>query len=319
MQLTDSNKPTIAFIALLIGVFAISLAATFVKFSHYELSSYAIASNRLLISAIVFGLCNGGITAFQHFSPKETVESELYTAKTLGMLAIAGVLWLAALAAVFWAQSQTSIAIATLLHNLAPIFTSLGAWWFFGKTFERKFVVGMMIAIVGVGAIGWQEIQIDASRVQGDFAALLSAVFLSGYLMIMEQIRTQLSAVTMQMWICSIGAFVSLPVLLLTQSPAFPHSFNTWLMILALACICQGLGHGLLTFSLDTLSSVVVALVHLLEPVFAGMLAWIIFSEKLGFSSWVGFAIVLLGLYVAIVSQTTNDILEIELEEPAQS
>jgi len=231
------------------------------------------------------------------------------------LLLAAGICWFAALASVFWAQTQTTIAIASLLHNLAPLFTSLGAWWFLGQTFNFKFVVGMIIALVGVGAIGWEEMQISTIRLNADFAALLSAVFLSAYLLIIEHLRSQLSAATIQLWICGVGAAVSLPLMGLMHEQLLPDSLNTGLAIVALALICQVLGHGLLTFSLDSLSSVVVALVHLLEPVFAGLLAWLIFSEQLGLWSWVGFSVVLLGLYIAIASQANDELSQAVAEE----
>lgn len=309
MQVGYSNKFKVALVALLAGVFALSFGAIFVKFSSGELSAYAIATDRLLVSIAIFGLWNGGATALQrlHTNPVEPDLNTTQTSpKTKWLLLAAGILWFAALSSLFWAQTQTNIAIASLLHNLAPIFTSLGAWWFFGQTFNGKFAIGMIITLIGVGAIGWEEMQIAEIRLSGDIAAILSALFLSAYLLIIEHLRTQLSPITIQIWICGVGALVSFPLLLFTQEQIFPSSLNTWLAILALACICQVLGHGLLTFSLDSLSSVLVSLIHLLEPVFAGLLAWLIFSEQLGLWSWLGFSIVLLGLCLAISSQTAD-------------
>ena len=296
MQSNSLSKSVVALIALFIGVFSLSFGAIFVRFSSGELSAYAIATDRLIIATIIFSVWNSVVTVSRQFRQNSMNPSpDAATTPTVRWLLLAaGICWFAALASVFWAQTQTTIAIASLLHNLAPLFTSLGAWWFLGQTFNFKFVLGMIIALVGVGAIGWEEMQISAIRLNADFAALLSAVFLSAYLLIIEHLRSQLSAATIQLWICGVGAAVSLPLMGLMHEQLLPNSLNTGLAIVALALICQVLGHGLLTFSLDSLSSVVVALVHLLEPVFAGLLAWLIFSEQLGLWSWVGFSVVLL-------------------------
>jgi drug/metabolite transporter (DMT)-like permease len=128
---------------------------------------------------------------------------------------------------------------------------------------------------------------------------------LSGYLLIVEKLRTKFSPVTIQLWICAIAALVIFPILLFTQEQLFPSTVTGWLWVISLALICQVLGHGLLTYSLAKFSSVVVSLVHLLEPVFSGIFALVIFSEKLTFSNWIGFAVVLMGLYLAISSQAT--------------
>ncbi|WP_334762140.1 DMT family transporter [Nostoc sp.] len=112
-------------------------------------------------------------------------------------------------------------------------------------------------------------------------AAIVSAIFLSAYLLIIEKLRTKFSPATIQLWICAIAALVIFPILLFTQAQVFPSTVSGWLWVISLALICQVLGHGLLTYSLATFSSVVVSLVHLLEPVFSGIFALVIFSEKL--------------------------------------
>ncbi len=320
MELTGFRKHVVtALVAALVGVLALSSSAVFVRLSSIELSSYAIVSNRLLFAAIIFSVWQSILTIL-HKPQAEIIQPDSgsikISAKAQWLLLGAGVSWFAALTSFFWAQTQTNIAIACLLHNLAPIFTSLGAWWFFGQTFNFKFGVGMIITLIGVSAIGWEEMQISSMRLNGDLAAILSAVFLASYLLIIEHLRIQLSSVTIQLWICVVGALVGFPILLLTHEQFLPGSLTTWLAILALAFSCQFLGHGLLTFSLDRLSSVVVALVHLLEPIFAGLLAWILFSEQLETWSWIAFSVVLLGLYLAISSQVNREMLQSESEEP---
>ncbi|MHC5728590.1 MAG: DMT family transporter, partial [Nostoc sp.] len=126
---------------------------------------------------------------------------------------------------------------------------------------------------------------------------------MSAYLLIVEKLRTKFSPATIQLWICAIAALIIFPILLFTQDQIFPSTVSGWLWVISLALICQVLGHGLLTYSLATFSSVVVSLVHLLEPVFSGIFALVIFSEKLTYSNWAGFAVVLIGLYFAISSQ----------------
>ncbi|WP_223265259.1 DMT family transporter [Nostoc sp. 'Peltigera membranacea cyanobiont' 210A] len=183
------------------------------------------------------------------------------------------------------------------------LFTSLGVWLLFRKGFEKQFLIGMVIALGGAIAIEFEELQIATDEVEGGLAAIVSAIFLSAYLLIVEKLRTKFSPATIQLWICAIAALAIFPILLFTQDQLFPSTVSGWLWVISLALICQVLGHGLLTYSLARFSSVVVSLVHLLEPVFSGIFALVIFSEKLTFSNWVGFAVVLMGLYLAVSSQ----------------
>ncbi|MEA5600629.1 DMT family transporter [Nostoc sp. UHCC 0252] len=298
-----SNPRKIALAALFFGVAAISFGSIFVKLSETQLSPNATVFNRLWLASVFFSIWNGYKAVRQRLSLDKPVEQQSYTRQDLWLLGSAGIFWAGTLVLLAWSLTETSVAISSVLHNLAPIFTSLGVWLLYRKGFESKFLIGMVIALGGAIAIEFDELQIATDEDQGGFAAIVSAVFLSVYLLLVEKLRTKFSPVTIQLWIGAIAALVIFPILLFTHDRIFPSTASGWLWAISLALICQVLGHGLLTYSLAKFSSVVVSLVHLLEPVFSGIFALIIFSETLTFSNWAGFALVLMGLYLAISSQ----------------
>ncbi|MFN6516045.1 MAG: DMT family transporter [Nostoc sp. CreGUA01] len=294
-----------ALVVLLLGVGALSFGSIFVRLSETEISPNATVFNRLWLASLVFGLWCGYKAISQQFSPDKPVERQSYTSQDFLLLLGAGVCWAATLVFLAWSLTQTSVAISSVLHNLAPIFTSLGAWLLFRHCFKSQFLLGMAIALGGTIAIEFEELQIATNEVQGTFAAIISAIFLGAYLLMVEKLRTKFSPETIQLWICAIAAVVIFPILLFTQDQLFPSSVHGWLWVISPAVICQVLGHGLLTYSLAKFSSVVVSLVHLLEPVFSAIFAFVIFSEKISFFNLTGFAVVLIGLYLAISSQVT--------------
>lgn len=298
-----SNQTKMALAALLLGVGALSFGSIFVRLSEAEISSNATVFNRLWLASLIFGLWNGYKTISGQFSPNQSVEQQSYTRQDFLLLLGAGSCWAATLVLLAWSLTQTSVAISSVLHNLAPIFTSLGAWLLFRHGFKSEFLLGMAIALGGTVSIEFEELQIATDEVRGSFAAIVSAIFLGAYLLIVERLRTKFSPEIIQLWICAIAAVVILPILLFAQDRIFPSSVNGWLWVICQAAICQVLGHGLLTYSLAKFSSVVVSLVHLLEPVFSAIFAFFIFSEELSFFNLMGFAVVLIGLYLAISSQ----------------
>ncbi|MBH8564337.1 EamA family transporter [Nostoc sp. CENA67] len=293
------NQTIMALALLFVGISAISFGSIFMRLSEAELSPHATVFNRLWLGSVVFWLWHGYKTIRQQFSSDEPVEKQVYTRQDIFLLLSAGIFWASTLVSLAWSLTQTSVAITSVLHNLAPIFTSLGAWLLFRQGFDRQFLVGMVIAIGGAIAIEIQELQVAHGKVQGGIAAIISAVFLAAYLLIVEKLRTKFSPTTIQLWICAIAALVILPILVYTQDQIFPSSINSWLFVISLALVCQVLGHGILTYSLARFSSVVVSLVHLLEPVFSGIFALIIFSERLSLSNCLGITGVLIGLYLA--------------------
>lgn len=301
MNVSDQTK--IALTSLLVGVSAISFGSIFMKLSETELSPNATVFNRFWLGSVVFLLWYGYKAIRQRFSLDKPVEQQVYTSQDLCLLVSAGISWAGTLGFLAWSLTQTSVAISGVLHNLAPIFTSLGMWLLFRHCFDRQFLIGMVIALGGAIAIEFEELQIGTGEVQGGLAAIISAIFLGIYLLLVEKLRTKFTSVTIQLWICAIAALVIFPILLFTQDQVFPSTVNGWLWVISLALICQVLGHGLLTYSLAKFSSVVVSLVHLLEPIFSGIFALVIFSEGLSFFNLVGFSVVLIGLYLAISSQ----------------
>ncbi|MBC6479750.1 MAG: EamA family transporter [Hormoscilla sp. GM7CHS1pb] len=71
-----------------------------------------------------------------------------------------------------WSLSQITVAISTVLVSLKPLFTCLFAWLIWGQRFDNKFLIGMVIAIGGAGAIGLDDLLIDTGNFKGDIAVL---------------------------------------------------------------------------------------------------------------------------------------------------
>lgn len=298
-----SKIPALASATLLfIGVVALSFGSIFIKWSENGLSPNATVFNRFWLATIFFAVCQF-FKMLIPFQGAQSIKQEYYTPKNVSLLLGCGISFALNLVCIAWSLTQTSVAVSSALHNSAPIFTSLGAWLLFGQGFNRQFVIGMIIALTGAIGIELQEFATGASNLVGSWAAILSAIFAAVYLLTMEKLRAKFSAVTIQLWVCGASTIVMLPFVLLGGSELFPSTPDGWVWVLSLALVCQIVGQGLLTYSLNKFSSVVVSLVHLLEPVISSIFAWLIFCESLGILNWLSFGILLIGLYLAVSSQ----------------
>jgi drug/metabolite transporter (DMT)-like permease len=116
----------LAFGALFLSFVSISLAAIFITFSEGEISPYATAFNCFWITALGMGLWNQGNDLQQPTGLNPAPKSSLGDGRVWGCLLLVGVFL--AIDLILWAGSltRTSVANATLLANLTPIFTSLG-------------------------------------------------------------------------------------------------------------------------------------------------------------------------------------------------
>ena len=284
--------------ALAIALVSIAATAILVRVSETEIGPYATAFDRFWLTAVLLAAWNG----------LRADKSQLWDRRAimpaLGQLGAAGLLFAIDLTLWAWALTQTSVANATLLANLTPLFTTLGGWLLWRSRFDGRFLAGLAVAVGGAIALGIGDLHVAADKLQGDLAALMAAVAFAGYLMLLERLPGKLESATVVFWSSALAAGATLPLVFLTGSDLLPTSWQGWLSILALAAFCQIVGQCFLVYSLDRLSAGFVAIFLLLDPVLAALGAWAIFSETLDWSNWLAFAIVLSGIYLALSSES---------------
>ena len=290
--------------ALLLGVLADSFAAIFIRLSELELGPYATIAHRYWIATLALALWVGVKRARQQVQNSTVAIYPTLTPMEWGLLWAAGSI--VALEMSLWALSmtQTSVANAVVLGNLAPLFTTLGAWLLWKQRFDRRFLLGLALALGGAFTIGLEDLQLAPGQFQGDAIAFCSAVLFSAYLLTLERLRQRLSATTILLGCSAIASVVSVAIAIGFEDQFFPISGQGWLAVLGLSLISQTIGQGLVTYSLSHLSSGIVAITFLLEPLVAAAGAWVIFGETLNLLNAIGFALVILGIYVALLSQS---------------
>ncbi|WP_204103895.1 MULTISPECIES: DMT family transporter [Spirulina sp. CCY15215] len=291
----------LALFYLIVACLILSTAPIGVRWSEQEISPIATVFMRFLFATLVFGVGN----SWDFIRAKETSDRptnyKIYSLRILLLLLGAGMCSTAN--QIFWAWSlvQTKIGISSLMHSLTPLFTTLFAWLFLKRSFDRQFLMGMAIAIGGSIAIGISDMQMATIQLQGDLFALLSSIFFGGYLLIVEQLRVHLSVSNILFWRCLFCIFLLLPILLLKGDRIIPYSWSGWWAVFFLVLVFV-IGHGMLTNILKIFSSSIIAVAYLLEPFGSSLQAWVFFAEKLSIVEWIGFAIVIFGVYVAVSS-----------------
>lgn len=301
------SLPIDAIVALVGSLICISFTPIFIRFSESEISSNATVFNRFWIASIAFLLVKQLSSLGDRHLDSQPEQEELGFVQ-VGLLIADGILLATGLIVWAWSLDRTSIANSTLMHNLVPLFTVLGGWLALGRTFDRRFLVGMVVAIAGAALL---EIDSFSSlgfspQLLADLAALLSAVFFGIHPLIIEQLRQKLDSITIMTWSSTTSSLLLLPLMVLWEEPLFPVSTSGWLSVIALALVGQMLGIGLWAYCLKKLSSALASLVALVIPALSAVESWLIFSEPLGIGTLTSFTIVLLGMYLAISSRSST-------------
>jgi drug/metabolite transporter (DMT)-like permease len=284
-------------IILGIALAAIACASIFIVIAERDLSPSATAFDRLFIATIAFGVWSRWQIRSQ---PGEDIVGQGIGWRNWVLFGVAGGSFAASLTCSAWSLTQTSVANSTLLNNMMPIFTTLGAWLFLRQRFSLRFVVGLGVAIGGMMAIGIQDLHLSSQQMMGDAVALFAAVLLATVILSIEQLRSRFSASVTMMGICLAGSLAMIPIVLFQGESVLPSSWQSGFAIVALALVCQVIGHGLLTHSLKQFSSGLVSVSMLVIPVLSAMLAMILFAQQLSLINDCAFAIVLSGIYLSI-------------------
>ncbi|MEL6437943.1 MAG: DMT family transporter [Cyanobacteria bacterium J06621_8] len=305
---------------LSLAVIALAFSPIFTKLSELEISPIATIFNRLWIATVVMSVWqlgkpkpqrnlsdSGLIESDKTLDPLEEYPSESLTNyQRRGLLILSSVS--ATASAVLWAVSftQTSVASSTVLRSLTPLFIGLGAWLILNQTFNRQFILGMILSIVGGITIGWDDWQTGTEYLIGDAIALLSAALHSANILIIGFLRDRGSTTEqVLLWRCGGGAIVTFPIAYLTNTPLLPISLFGWFTVIALAVVCQTLGQGLLVFSLKQYSSSFVGIFALLKPIITALLAWLIFAEGISLYSGIALILIVTGIYLAKTSNSS--------------
>lgn len=194
----------------------------------------------------------------------------------------------------------TSVANATLLANIAPIFVVLGGWLLFRTTVTRTFLAGLALSVVGVVILsGGGSASGGGSHLGGDAMAVFAALFYAGYILALSRLRSRYSTLTTLLWSSTSAAICILPFALVFEPAIWPTTLYAWAIVLALAWLCHVCGQGLIIYALALLPASFSSLTLLIQPVVAAGVAWLLLNEPLGAVQAFGGAIVILGILLA--------------------
>lgn len=289
-QTSTGPAQGLALAALLAGAVCIALSPIFVRVSETGPTATAFWRVALALPAL------WPLYFYVGRAPAGTVS---YPA-TRWLLAAAGIAFTGDLFFWHFSVQLTSVANSTLLANLAAIFVTLAAWLLFRQKPSRLFLVGLVTALTGVAMLVSTSFAFSPTALLGDASGVVTAMFYAWYLLSVKSLRDrgagtlQLMAVT-----TAITAALLLPIALATGEQMLPDTGTGWLKLVGIALISHACGQGLIAYALAHLPAAFSSVSLLLQPVMAGVFAWVLLGEPLVALQVAGGAVVLVGIYLA--------------------
>ena len=275
----------IAIGALLLGATAIGTSALFVKVS--ETGPVATAFWRVFLALPLLWM-------WSSLGQREHHGAGFANAR--GLMIACGLFFAGDLAVWHWSIMLTSVANSTLLANLAPIFVALAAWLMFRQRPQRKFLLGLTIAVTGMVLLIGGDFQLQGTELIGDALGVVTAMFYAGYQLTVTKLRERVATSTLMAWTGLITAIVLLPIALLTGEQMLPVSVMGWVKLAGLALISQVAGQSLIAYAMAHLPATFSSVGLLFQPVMATLFAWLLLGEAVSALQLAGGITVLIGI-----------------------
>ncbi|GAA0076663.1 DMT family transporter [Clostridium sp. CTA-5] len=285
------------YLALFLGVFALSTSAIFVKLANAP--SSVIAFYRLFFSTLI-------LLPFLLFNNKNRQELIALSKKQWGFGLLSGLFL--AIHYVLWFESlnYTSVASSTVIVTLQPLFSISGGYFLFKERFSKGALTGCFIAIVGCFIIGWGDFQISNQALFGDLLAFIAAGMITCYFFVGHHVRKNLSLVPYSI-IGYSSSSLFLALYAYNQQVSFIHySLHTWYSFIGLAFIATILGQTILNWLLKWLSTSVVSMSILGETIGTCILAYFILDEIISLQQGIGILLILLGLALFLFQKNNS-------------
>lgn len=279
-----------------IGGCLIGLAPIFVRFS--EVGPSFTGFYRFLFATIL-------IFAYGFFTKK----IKYLSFKELAIISIPGLCFGTDIA--LWHSSIifTSIAHATLFVNTAPLYVCILGYLLFKDKLNNLFLISLLISLLGVYVLVSNNPNFLGSYLSfGDLLALLAAFFYAGYLLSINKLSDKFNTFNL-IFYSSLFACIPFGLASLFElDNAIPYSIFGWFNFLGQAIFVQILGQGLVIYGLSKIRPQLSSLLLLFQPITATILGAYFFSETLLIGQLIGVIILLLGIYLAGLSERLREI-----------
>jgi drug/metabolite transporter (DMT)-like permease len=289
------NRP-LALVALLAGAVAIGAAPLFVKVS--EAGPVSTAFWRVFLALPFLWAWTLAV------APAGPAPAEAPRERRL--MAVAGLYFAADLAVWHWSIVLTTVATATLLANLAPIFVTLAIWLVLRQQPTLRFLSGLALAIAGVALLVGGDLQISREMLLGDVLGVVTAMFYAGYQLTVTRLRSTTATSRIMAWSGTVTAAGLLPIALASGEQLLPATGGGWAKLFALALVAQVAGQSLIAYAMAHLPPRLSSVGLLLQPVMAALFAWVLLGETLGALQFAGAVLVLIGIRITHQAEATK-------------
>jgi drug/metabolite transporter (DMT)-like permease len=215
----------------------------------------------------------------------------------LAGLALAGhlVTWVAAV-------QHTTVANAAIFFSVNPVTTALAGYLFLGERLDRRVVVGVALGLTGILVIGAGDLRFGREHLVGDGLAVACALLFTAYFLLGRRVRQRLDNRVYVTALYGVAAACAVVGAAAGGLPLRGFDGRTWLAFLLLALVPTMIGHTALNYALRYLEAGRVSALTLSEPLFAGIVAYFAWGERIPPRTALGYVLVCAGVLAVLAA-----------------
>lgn len=282
-----ADRAAAAVLALVAGAVAMGVSPTFVRLA--DVGPFASAFWRVGLALPILALWAFG----------EGGRAGMIRALKAPAVWLAGLLFTGDLIAWHLAIMKTTVANATFLATMAPVWVAIGSGVLIGERVERKVVAGIALCLAGGAVLVGGSLRLAPEHLSGDLLGILTSLFFGAYFLAVRVARRTAGSGAVTLVTSLVTAAGLLLVALALEPTILPSSVSGIAALFALAFVSHAGGQGLLAWALGHLSAAFSSLVIFLEALAAAVVAWAVLGEALGWQQVVGGTAILAGILVA--------------------
>jgi drug/metabolite transporter (DMT)-like permease len=228
--------------------------------------------------------------------------------------ALGGVFFAGDIALTFTAFRLTSVANATIIGALAPVFITLGAVRWFGERLDRRDAIVIASSFVGVALVAVGSQGSPTWSPVGDAAAALSVLTWTAYWLFSKRARETVDAIDYMASVMLVSAVVVTAMSLVTRTSLQPPDASDWTWIVLIALVPGLMGHLSVAWSHRFVEAWLGSLMLQSQPVIGSIAAWVVLGERITPLTAIGGSLVVVATASIVVRAARRDPAVVEPE-----
>ena len=201
----------------------------------------------------------------------------------------------------------TTLSNSGFLCALTVVFTPLIGWLVLKQRLDKKMWLSVIICFIGIAFLTLKDdFSINMEHIRGDLLCVMCAVAYAIDLLLTEKAVGHEAVDAYQLGVFQLGVtgVCNLIMAVAVETPHFPETGQVWGAVIFLSIFCTGIAFVVQPIAQQYTSASHVGVIFALEPVFAGIVAFLLAGEVLSAKSYFGAVLMIASIFIMEIDFT---------------